>query len=115
MGGSSFFSELKDVLEKAGVLVRTELFAQAPASAGGLCWIEGKACVILDAAASEPERARALLEAVEQLGLDALRLRGSDLSPELLRKLSRRGNMPWPSLIDAPPMARAGRSRKKQR
>lgn len=68
--------------------------------------MKGRHLVLLDAQASPAERTRALLEAVEKLGLPALGLKGSELSPELRRQLSRRGRMPWPHLRDAPGLAR---------
>lgn len=68
--------------------------------------MKGRRLVLLDAQASPAERTRALLEAVEKLGLDALGLSGAELSPELRRQLSRRGQMPWPHLRNAPGLAR---------
>jgi hypothetical protein len=100
------FDELLGLLESRGVVVRVEPLQHPSDSAGGLCRFLGQSTVILDSTASRSEQYRALLEAIEQLGLEALGLRGADLSPPLLRQLTRRGHMPWPHPRDAPKLAR---------
>lgn len=109
MQHGSLFQELVDVLTQAGVEVRTEPFQHPAERAGGFCRIEGRNLVLLDASASRPQQARALLEAVETLGLSRLGIAGSDLSPALLRNLNRRGRMPWPHRLESPPVANAKR------
>lgn len=99
--------ELLALLEQRGVEVRTEPFELPSDRAGGLCRVEGHNRVILDARASTAERLRALLEAVEGLGLRALGVSGKDLSPSLLRLLTQRGHMTWPHPSEAPSISRA--------
>lgn len=113
MDEGGLLDEMTAVLRAAGVEVRTEPFRQPPESAGGRCRIHGRELVLLDASASRAERARALLEVVEALGLEALGISGSDLSPSLLSALNRRGKMTWPHKKQAPPLAKAtGAARK---
>lgn len=102
----ALFDEICMLLRAAGLEIRTEHFALAPESAGGLCRVEGKDLVLLHAGASKAERARALLEVVEQVGLRRLGIRGAELSPTLLSRLNRRGQMPWPHKSEAPPVAK---------
>ncbi len=99
--------EMTSVLKSAGVEIRAEPFKHPPESAGGLCRLHGQKLVLLDSRASRPERARALLEVVEAIGLEALGIAGRDLSPALLSALNRRGRMTWPHKKDAPPLAKA--------
>lgn len=89
------FEELLELLQGAGVEIRVEAFQNPPDSAGGLCVMRGRHLVLLDSQASQPEQSRALLEVLERIGLERMGLKGSDLSPPLLAKLSRRGQMPW--------------------
>lgn len=113
MDEGGLLDEMAAVLTAAGVEIRTEPFRHPPESAGGRCRLHGKELVILDAAASRAERARALLEVVELIGLGALGISGSDLSPALLSALNRRGKMTWPHKKQAPPLAKAtGAARK---
>lgn len=102
----ALFDEICVLLRAAGIEIRTERFVLAPDSAGGLCRVEGKDLVLLHAGASKAERARALLEVVEQIGLRRLGIRGAELSPTLLSRLNRRGQMPWPHKSEAPPVAK---------
>ncbi len=106
MSHEAVFDELCALLRGAGIEVRIEAFQRAPDRAGGLCVLKGKRLVLLDAAAHRSEQARALLETVENVGLEALGLRGAEFSPALRRQLGRRGKMPWPELRDAPGLAR---------
>lgn len=106
MAEPAVYEELCRLLAQAEIEVRVEPFARPSDRRGGLCNVKGRHLVLLDAQASPAERTRALLEAVEKLGLPALGLKGSELSPELRRQLSRRGRMPWPHLRDAPGLAR---------
>lgn len=89
------FQELLELLQGAGVEIRVEAFQNPPDSAGGLCVMRGRHLVLLDSQASQPEQARALLEVLERIGLERMGLRTADLSPALLAKLNRRGQMPW--------------------
>ncbi len=107
MGDDPVFDELVAHLRQAGVEIRVEAFEAPPDSAGGLCVVHGTRLVLLHAGASRPEQARALIEAVEAIGLNELGLTGKKLSPELLRRLNRRGRMPWPHPSQAPSVARA--------
>lgn len=104
----ALFDELVGLLTDRGIEVRIEQFGTPSQRGGGYCKIEGKRTVILDAGASPPQMAQALLEAVEEMGLAELGISGQELSPELLKRLTRRGQMPWPRLADAPPLRRAG-------
>lgn len=104
---SSIFQELLTLLRRAQVEVRIETFKQPPDRAGGLCSIQGSRLVLLHAGATRAEQTQALLEVFESIGLDALGLTGAQLSPELLRRLNRRGHMPWPHPSEAPRVARA--------
>ncbi len=106
MNETALFEELCTLLVAAGIEIRTERFHLPPDSAGGLCRLAGKHLVLLHAGASKAERARALLEVVEQIGLNQLGLSGSQLSPALLARLNRRGQMPWPHRSQAPPVAK---------
>jgi hypothetical protein len=72
MGEASLYDELHSVLLKAGMEIRVEPFKTPSDSAGGLCRMKGRNLVILDEKASVPERARALLEVVERIGLTRL-------------------------------------------
>jgi len=103
----ALFDELMGLLAERGIEVRVERFVTPSQRGGGYCKIEGKRTVILDAEASPPQMAQALLEALEEMGLGDLGLRGGDLSPALLQRLTRRGRMPWPRLADAPALRRA--------
>lgn len=104
---SGLFTELTSLLGAHGVTIRTEPF-QAPFDrAGGYCQLRGNRLVLLDSRASRGEQLRALLEALEAAGLETLGIRGSELSPALLRALNRRGHMAWPHASKAPPIARA--------
>lgn len=103
----ALFDELVGLLTQQGIEVRIEHFKAPSQRGGGYCKVEGKRTVILDAQASPPQMAQALLEALEEMGFVELGLRGQDLSPELLQRLTRRGQMPWPRLADAPPPKRA--------
>lgn len=107
MGADPLFVELAAHLENAGVEIRVEPFKTPPDSAGGLCVVRGNRLMLLHSGASQPEQARALMEAVETIGLESLGLTGAKLSPELLRRLNRRGKMPWPHRSQAPSVARA--------
>jgi len=102
------YDELVGLLTEHGIEVRVEHFAAPSQRGGGYCKIEGKQTVILDAGATPPQMAQALLEALETMGLRDLGIRGQDLSPALLQRLTRRGRMPWPRLADAPAVRRAG-------
>ncbi len=102
----ALYEELCRLLDEAGVEVRVEPFQRPSDRSGGLCRLKGHHLVLLDALASPAQRARALLEVVERIGLDALGLNGAALSPDLLRQLSRRGRMPWPHPREAPGLAR---------
>ncbi|GEM_PF-2180 len=106
MASRSLFDELSALLRSAGLEIRTESFKNPPDSAGGFCRIRGKNLVLLHSGASPAERASALIEVVEQVGLDHLGAKGVDLSPELLARLNRRGQMSWPHKSDAPPIAK---------
>lgn len=110
MEDAGLFDELYSLLKKAGIEIRVEPFKTPSERAGGLCRMKGKNLVLLDSGASPPERARALMEVVESLGLKTLGVSGKDLSPRLLSVLSRRGRMTWPHKKDAPPLAKAGPS-----
>ncbi len=104
--GEALYDELCRLLGDSGVEVRVEPFQKPSERGGGLCVVRGKRLVILDQGASRPERARALLEAIEHLEVGGTRLRDLPLSPELRRQLNRRGQMPWPNLRQAPGLAR---------
>lgn len=106
MARDAVYDELCRLLRRAGVEVRVTPFERPPDRSGGLCRIHGRHLVLLDAQASPAQRARALLEAVEGIGLETLGLSGAVLSPELLRQFNRRGRVPWPSLREAPGLAR---------
>lgn len=106
MDEASQFRELSGLLERAGIELRIEPFQTPPDSAGGLCYVFGKKVVLLDKNASTAERARALLEVIERVGLDDLGVVGSDLSPALLAALNRRGQMVWPHKSQAPSLAK---------
>lgn len=107
MTEAPLFEELARVLRAAGVEIRVETFKVPPETAGGLCVMRGNRLVLLHAGATRAEQAQALLEVVEKLGLEALGLTGIQLSPELLRRLNRRGRMPWPHTSQAPRLAKA--------
>lgn len=104
----ALYDELVGLLTERGIEVRVEHFVTPSQRGGGYCKIEGKQTVILDAGATPPQMAQALLEALEAMGLTNLGIRGQDLSPTLLQRLTRRGRMPWPRLADAPAVRRAG-------
>lgn len=106
MDESALFDEICALLTAVGVEIRTERFSVPPDSGGGLCRVAGKNLVLLHSGSSKAERGRALLEVVEQLGLDRLGVRGAALSPTLLARLNRRGQMPWPHRSQAPPVAK---------
>jgi UDP-N-acetylmuramate dehydrogenase len=101
------FEELCGLLRERGVQIRTETFQTPPDRAGGVCQLKGNSVFLLHSGASKAERFRALLEGVEQLGMAAIGLKGSDLSPALLRRFNQRGQMPWPHKKQAPPLARS--------
>jgi len=103
----ALYDELVGLLTARGIEVRVEHFASPSQRGGGYCKIEGKRTVILDAGASPPQMAQALLEAVEELGLTELGIGGQDLSPTLLSRLTRRGRMPWPRLAEVPSLKSA--------
>ena len=90
------YRELCGHLKSAGIEVRVDSFAKSPQSAGGLCHIEGRGLVLLDRECSPPQRARALLEAVEELGLGRLGIKFTDLSAQLQSSLKRRGRLGFP-------------------
>lgn len=104
--GVPLYDELRTLLKAAGIEIRVESFKNPPDSAGGLCVMKGRHLVLLDSHASKPEQARALLEVLERVGLARLGLSGTDLSPELLTRLNRRGQMPWPHRSQAPSVAK---------
>src|SRR6478736_4437705 len=104
--GDALYDELCRLLGDCGVEVRVEPFQKPSERGGGLCVVRGKRLVILDQGASRAERARALIEALEHLEVVGARLREAALSAELRRQLNRRGHMPWPSLRQAPGLAR---------
>jgi UDP-N-acetylmuramate dehydrogenase len=101
------FRELCGLLAGHGVTIRTEPFHTPLDRAGGYCELHGTRLILLDSRASEGEKLRALLEAIEAAGLEALGIRGNELSPALLRALNQRGHMTWPHRTQAPPLARA--------
>lgn len=107
MTEAPLFEELCRVIRSAGVEIRIETFKVPPDSAGGLCVMRGTRLVLLHSGATRAEHAQALLEVVETIGLDALGLTGIQLSPELLKRLNRRGRMPWPHTSQAPRLAKA--------
>lgn len=94
MAQGPLFQELNRLISGAGIEIRTENFRLPPESAGGLCRIEGRYLVLLHSGASRAERAEALLEVLEHLGLERLGVHREDISAELLARLTRRGHMP---------------------
>jgi len=108
MAKASLFNELCKLLRQAGLEIRVESFKSPPDTAGGFCRIRGKNLILLHSGASKPERAQALIEVVERMGLTELGKNGTDLSPELLARLNRRGQMPWPHRSEAPSIAKTG-------
>jgi len=106
MDETALFDEICALLTAVGVEIRVERFSTPPDSAGGLCRLAGKNLVLLHSGSSKAERGRALLEVVEQIGLERLGVRGAQLSPTLLSRLNRRGQMPWPHRREAPPVAK---------
>lgn len=104
--GPALFAELCAVLRSRGVVLREETFSGPLDRAGGYCELRGDRLVLLDKRATPAEQFRALLECIEGIGLRALGLAGSDLSPALLAQLNRRGHMTWPHRVHAPPLAR---------
>ncbi|MCH2110656.1 MAG: hypothetical protein MK135_15145 [Polyangiaceae bacterium] len=103
------YNELLALFKGAGIEVRVEIFQKSSERGGGICRLEGLPLVLLDGSCSRPEQTRTLLESLEQLGLGDLGLKGTDLSPELLSALNRRGRMPWPHRHQAPSIARTGK------
>jgi len=61
------FEELLCAAEKLGVEVRVEPFETGGTSAGGICKLHGRRLILLDAAASVPERAAALASVLSEL------------------------------------------------
>lgn len=105
--------EMMAFLAAAGVEIREEPFQKSPESAGGFCRVHGKELVLLDKRASRAEQTRALLDVFESIGLAALGISGSDLSPTLLSALNRRGKMTWPHKKQAPKLAKGSGSARK--
>ncbi len=106
MDETALFDEICALLIASGIEIRTERFKLPPESAGGLCRLAGKHLVLLHSGASKAEKSRALLEVVEEIGLERLGIAGAALSPTLLSRLNRRGQMPWPHRSEAPPVAK---------
>jgi UDP-N-acetylmuramate dehydrogenase len=100
------FDELNRLITVAGIEIRTESFRLPPDSAGGLCRIRGRDLVLLHSGASHAERAEALIEVLEHLGLERLGLKGSDLSAALLARLNRRGQISWPGREQLPSLSK---------
>lgn len=113
MDEGGLLHEMMAVLAAAGVEIRQEPFQKSPDSAGGFCRLHGKELVLLDKKASRAEQTRALLDVMEVIGLDALGISGSDLSPTLLSALNRRGKMTWPHKKQAPKLAKASGAARK--
>lgn len=65
-------SELLSAAAKLGVEVRVEPFDTGGTSAGGICRVHGRRLILLDAAASVPDRAAALAAVLS--GLDHERI-----------------------------------------
>lgn len=103
----SLYEELCRLLKAAAVEIRIESFKTPPESAGGLCVMKGNRLVLLHSGATKAERAQALLEVIEKIGLSSLGVTGLQLSPELLARLNRRGKMKWPHKSQAPRLAKA--------
>jgi UDP-N-acetylmuramate dehydrogenase len=108
MAQGPLFDELNRLITLAGIEIRTESFRLPPESAGGLCRIRGRDLVLLHSGASQAERAEALIEVLEHLGLERLGLKGSDLSAPLLARLNRRGQMSWPGRNESPRLSKPG-------
>lgn len=64
-------SELESVAARLGVAVRAEPFLKGVLDGrGGLCWVDGKAVVVMDEKLPVPDRIAVLASALAQLDLD---------------------------------------------
>lgn len=83
--------------QASGVEIRVEPFERAVAGKGGLCRIEGRPVVIVDARLGAVEQVGVVGEALGRLGLDA---------PPELRPYLRTGHAPVLTLVRPKPLAR---------
>jgi len=63
-------SELEALAARLGVPVRAEAFSKRLEGRGGLCWVDGKALVVMDEKLPVPDRIAVLAGALAQLQLD---------------------------------------------
>jgi hypothetical protein len=64
-------SELESLAARLGVSVRAEAFSKGVLEGrGGLCWVDGKALVVMDEKLPVPDRIAVLAGALAQLNLD---------------------------------------------
>jgi hypothetical protein len=66
--------ELLQVASRLGIAVRVEHFETPAASGGGLCAVQGRPLVLLDASAPLPARVLALARALAGLDVDAVHM-----------------------------------------
>jgi hypothetical protein len=94
-------SELESLAARLGVSVRAEAFSKGVLEGhGGLCWVDGKALVVMDEKLPVPDRIVVLAGALAQLELDT-----SQVPLFLLKTIetSKRKTRPRRSRKPAPP------------
>jgi len=65
-------SELESLAARLGVPVRAEAFSKGLLEGrGGLCWVDGKALIVMDEKLPVPDRIAVLASALAQLELDS--------------------------------------------
>ncbi len=98
-------AELEALAARLGVAVRAEPFGKGVLEGrGGLCWVDGKPLVVMDAKLAVPDRVAVLAKALGKFDLEAVSL------PPLVREqieAARRGKKRRVSKKKRPGLARA--------
>ena len=73
MNEDVLLSQLEDLAEKLGILVRDEnINIEESSSSGGLCRIEGEYVLILNSKATVKEKNQVMIKALQQFNLSAI-------------------------------------------
>ena len=73
MNEEVLLSQLEELAEKLGILVRDEnINSEESSSAGGLCFIEGKYILILNSKVTVKEKIQVMIKALQQFDLSGI-------------------------------------------
>jgi hypothetical protein len=103
-------AELESLAARLGVTVRPEPFGRGLLQGrGGLCWVDGKPMVVMDATLRVPDRVAVLAGALAQVDLSGVVLE-ADLEARIdaarRKRAGRKGKAPKPAKPPRPGLAR---------